>query len=117
MTASVVASKINKVYVEGNGETIYFALDDKDKSFMGMNKIICSSMTIRFKQGRVNNLSFYVKPDANFIPPVELKQEDKRLTGFDWREDEKPLKDDVTHRSKQIEIKKIDLQKASKIKQ
>ena len=62
---------------------------------MGMNKIICSDITIRFKDGKVNNLSFYVKPEASFIPPHELKKEDRRLKGFEWRVEDKPTRDDV----------------------
>jgi len=95
MTAEFADSKINKVIVQGNGESIYFALDEKDQAFMGMNKIICSNITIRFKDGRVNNLSFYVKPEASFIPPHELKKEEKTLKGFSWRADNKPAREDV----------------------
>lgn len=62
---------------------------------MGMNKIICSNITIRFRDGNVNNLSFYVKPEASFIPPHELKKEDKTLKGFEWRDDDKPTREDV----------------------
>jgi lipopolysaccharide export system protein LptA len=95
MTAEFADRKINRVIVQGNGESIYFALDEKDQAFMGMNKIICSNITIRFKNGRVNNLSFYVKPEASFIPPHELKKEDKTLKGFQWKGDEKPERGDV----------------------
>jgi lipopolysaccharide export system protein LptA len=95
MTANIADSKINRVLVEGNGESLYFALDEKNSLLMGMNKIICSNIIIRFKEGRVNNLSFYVKPDANFIPPHELKKENLTLKGYSWKVDEKPTKDDV----------------------
>jgi lipopolysaccharide export system protein LptA len=95
MTAEFANRKIDRVIVEGNGESLFFALDDKDQSFMGMNKIICSNITIRFKDGKVNNLSFYVRPEASFIPPHELKKEDRRLKGFEWRADNKPTRDQV----------------------
>jgi hypothetical protein len=81
--------------VEGNGESVYFALDEKTNKAMGMNKIICSNITIRFKEGKVNNMSFYVKPEASFIPPHELKVEDTKLKGFVWRGKEKPKREDV----------------------
>jgi len=95
MTAEFKDSKISRVVVEGNGESIYFALSEDDGSSMGMNKIICSNITIRFKNGKVNNFSFYVQPEASFIPPHELKKEDILLKGFTWKEKEKPLKSDV----------------------
>ncbi|MEQ8425511.1 MAG: OstA-like protein, partial [Cyclobacteriaceae bacterium] len=106
MTAYFQDKAINHVEVEGNGESVYFALQEvkqeKDSVgtkpeviTMGMNKIVCSNMKINFKNGKVNNISFYVKPDASFIPPHELKEGDKRLRGFTWREKEKPEKSDV----------------------
>lgn len=95
MRAEFRNGQMDRVFVMGNGECLYFALDDKEAAFMGMNKIICSNITIRFKEGRVNNMSFYVKPDAKFIPPHELKKEDKALKGFEWRGNEKPTKADV----------------------
>ena len=95
MTAEFSGKNISRVIVEGNGESLFFALDEKEQAFMGMNKIICSNITIRFKEGKVNNLSFYVKPEASFIPPHELKKEDKTLKGFEWRDDIKPTRADV----------------------
>jgi lipopolysaccharide export system protein LptA len=95
MTAQFSDSKINRVIVEGNGESLYFALNEDDGAAMGMNKIICSNITIRFRNGKVNNFSFYVQPEASFIPPHELKKEDMRLKGFSWKEEDKPEKVDV----------------------
>lgn len=95
MLAEFHDSKISRVNVRGNGESIYFALDEEDQAFMGMNKIICSNITIRFRDGKVNNLSFYVKPEASFIPPHELSEEQKTLKGFEWKVDEKPEREDV----------------------
>jgi len=106
MTAFFDGEAISNVDVQGNGESIYFALqeaesDDNEEgnlpqSFvMGMNRILCSNMKINFKQGKVNNISFYIMPDASFIPPHELKESDQRLRGFTWRQKEKPYKKDV----------------------
>jgi lipopolysaccharide export system protein LptA len=113
MTAELANSKINKVIVLGNGESLYYILDDKTKDFMGMNKIICSNITIRFVEGKVNNLSFYVKPDAQFIPPHELKLDQKILKGFDWRGDKKPKRADVVKSGKTpAETKPLPIKKA-----
>src|SRR5687768_10098317 len=95
MTAEIADSKIKRVLVEGNGESLYFALDEKNSILMGMNKIICSNIIIRFKEGRVNNLSFYVKPEANFIPPHELKKDQMTLKGYSWKIDERPTREEV----------------------
>ena len=95
MTAEFKNGDLNRVNVEGNGESLYFALDEKTSVLTGMNKIICSNIVIRFLDGKVKNLSFYVKPEANFIPPHELAEENTQLEGFEWKESEKPAKQDV----------------------
>jgi lipopolysaccharide export system protein LptA len=107
MTAEFKNSNISRVFVMGNGESLYFALEENksdttDAKALGLNKIICSNITIRFVEGKVNNLSFYVKPDANFIPPHELKEEDKKLPGFEWRVKDKPTRADVVKMPKSI---------------
>jgi lipopolysaccharide export system protein LptA len=95
MTTYFRKQHIDRVVVEGNGESLYFALEEKSGAAMGMNKIICSYITIRFKEGKLNKLIFYVKPEANFIPPHELTPEALRLDGFSWKEDLKPTRNDV----------------------
>ncbi len=112
MTTELAQGKINKVIVVGNGESLYYALDDKNAAMMGMNHILCSSITIRFKEGKVNNLSCYVKPDAQFIPPHELKKEDQALKGFNWKGKEKPKRSDVVR----PQIADAKLQKSAPIK-
>ncbi len=108
MVANFKGQIITHVTVQGNGESLYYMLQEPDKKNLsdttkvvepvftiGMNKIICSNMKINFKEGKINNVSFYIKPEASFIPPHELKKEDKLLKGFKWRSDQKPKKEDV----------------------
>jgi len=84
--------KLSHVDVDGNGESLFFALDEEEIALMGMNKIVCSNMVINFKNNKADNASFYVQPDASFIPPHELKDEQRRLKGFAWRLEERPTK-------------------------
>jgi lipopolysaccharide export system protein LptA len=98
-------SKIERVNVDGNGESLYFALDDKDSLLIGMNKVQCSKMVIRFVQNKVNKISFITKPDALFIPPHEIEEPDRRLKGFLWRIKEKPSEEEVVHRRRNREWK------------
>ncbi|WP_421825948.1 OstA-like protein [Larkinella sp.] len=84
-------SDIDHVVVEGNGESLYFAVDDNNK-MVGMNRVLCSKMTIRFADRKVNKISFYGQPDSKLVPPQELKEADKQLDGFNWRMAEKPTK-------------------------
>ncbi len=106
MTAYFDNKNIHHVVVEGNGESVYFALqklEEKDSTqnitiVSGMNKIICSNMKINFKAGKIHNISFYVKPDASFIPPHELKKELTQLKGFVWRGTDRPSRGTVVER-------------------
>ncbi|HEX8060051.1 MAG TPA: hypothetical protein VF473_03910, partial [Cyclobacteriaceae bacterium] len=96
---------IHHVDVDGNGESIYYALQEEEKDLdslklkivyvSGMNKMICSNMKINFLNGKVDNFTAYVKPAAQFVPPHEIRKEEERLKGFLWRAKEKPVREDV----------------------
>jgi lipopolysaccharide export system protein LptA len=113
MTAFFEKNKIHHVIVEGNGESIYHALEEKEIKkdsllikitfLTGMNKIICSNLRINFKEGKVNNVTFYVKPDATFFPPQEIKETDRKLKGFIWLAKLRPRKEDVVKRKSRKE--------------
>lgn len=102
MVAWMRNNTIDYVDVTGNGESLYFALEQKSIEtdslratatlLTGMNKIICSNMKINFMEGKLNNITFYVMPDAKFIPPLEIKEDDRLLKGFRWRETERPTR-------------------------
>jgi lipopolysaccharide export system protein LptA len=112
MTSYFKNGLIGHVIIEGNGESIYYVLQEKEDTLKtdtarylvkitfltGLNKMICSNMRINFKEGKINNVSSYVKPDASFYPPHEIKPENERLKGFLWRESERPAKHDVVKR-------------------
>ena len=88
------AGNIESMDVNGNGESHYFVLEG-DSLFVGMNKIYCSSMKLRFEKNRLDNITFYKNPEAWFIPPHELRKDEVLLEGFQWRGDERPLLSDV----------------------
>jgi lipopolysaccharide export system protein LptA len=84
-------SKLEKVTVEGNGESIYFAVDEKN-TLTGMNRVQCSKMNMNFAKSKIQRIAFLAKPEGKFSPPKETKEEDRQLDGFQWREAEKPTK-------------------------
>lgn len=97
MNAYFRQQKMHHVDVEGNSESVFFALDETNSFLVGMNKSISSNMRINFKDNRADNISFYVEPDADFIPPHELQDNQKKLPGFNWRGLERPTKDEVLY--------------------
>jgi len=102
MTAFFDDNAIDHILVNGNGESIYFALDDVDNSMMGMNKILCSDMKINFAENKLTDIIFYIKPEGKLIPPQELKENEKQLKGFEWREEEKPTLLEMLERDIQV---------------
>ena len=117
MTTYFKDKNIDHVIVEGNGESLYYALEEKEVKkdslilkityLVGMNKMICSNIRINFKKGKVNNVNSYIKPDASFFPPHEIKDPDRQLKGFSWREAQRPKKSDVVKKPRSTEVKKV----------
>ena len=96
MIAHFNGKSIEDVDVNGNGESIYFVAEEENTDvLMGMNQIICSNMKIIFKENQVNDIRFYTNPDGSFVPPHELKDDDKKLEGFAWRIEERPSRNEI----------------------
>jgi len=108
MTGYFLDNKISRLNVDGNSECIFFALDEEDQSLTGVNKILCSSMVIRFVDNKADNMSFYTNPEATFIPPHELQEPDTRLKGFAWRENERPTLENIMASEPEPEINEND---------
>ncbi len=96
MVAQFRKGDIQRVDVNGNGESLYFALEG-DTAVTGMNKAICSNMILKFGDNKLKTISFLVQPEASFIPPHELKPEEKQLEGFNWQAELRPTKASVLH--------------------
>lgn len=90
-TAVAEKTTLDRVLVEGNGQTIYFAVDEKNR-LVGMNRTECSKMNIEFTNSQVSRIRNYGRPDMYLTPPKELTSEKKQLDGFRWREKEKPTR-------------------------
>ncbi|SMB89791.1 OstA family protein [Hymenobacter roseosalivarius DSM 11622] len=91
MVAYFGDNKIKKVDVVGNAESLYFALEG-DTTTTGMNKAVSATMALRFAANKLQTITFQTNPDASFIPPHELKEEDKSLKGMQWRIKERPTR-------------------------
>ncbi len=93
MVAHFRDGKIGKVNVYGNSETLYYTLEGTQ--FIGLNRSLSSNMLIRFAEGKLDKITYYTQVEASEIPPHELEEPDTRLKGFQWREDERPSKEEV----------------------
>ncbi len=86
---------LKSIEVSGNGETIYFGLNEETNSIIGLNYIVCSDLKLNFNENEIENIIFYRNPKAKMIPPHEIKETDLYLKSFNWRNDETPNIQDV----------------------
>lgn len=80
---------LRRVYVSGNGQTIYFPKDDQDE-YIGMNRALCSDIIIKLKDNQVSNITFLNKPEAKLHPLSEAKGDLIKLEGLRPRFEERP---------------------------
>jgi lipopolysaccharide export system protein LptA len=84
LEAFFINGKIYKVDVDGNGQSVYYALEDSAK-YSGVNDVICGMMTINIDTGnRIRTIVFKNKPKAAFYPIEKFPENKSRLQGFKW---------------------------------
>ena len=91
MTGYFKEQKLHKVYVEGNGETIYYAGED-DGPPDNVNKAKASNLVIKIVRNQVKDITFLTQPDATLWPLNLVNLNDMKLDGFDWRIEDRPEK-------------------------
>lgn len=87
-------NKLKALDVVGNSEVIFF-IRDEFKVLVGIDKTKSSkNIFITLGDNQIETVDFIQKPDGKTFPPSEfekLKENEKILKGFIWREDERPL--------------------------
>jgi hypothetical protein len=78
-------------------KTLYYANEDnkdtlstQEKALMGMNKIDCHIIILRFKEKEINTISFIEKPTSVFYPIEDIPAKELFLKGFRWEIEKKP---------------------------
>lgn len=86
--------KMDRILVNGNGQSVYYALDDSS-NYSGVNDIVCGNMVIYMdSSSKVDNIHFLSQPKATFYPLEKFPTASSRLQGFAWRAEERPKLDD-----------------------
>jgi lipopolysaccharide export system protein LptA len=118
MVGYIINQKLNNIEVNGNGQTLYYAREKEE--IIGLNRAESSKISIRFKEGKINSISFLKAPEGELKPLLELKEEDKKLKGFDWKIYLRPLsKSDIFARPvvPEPEVKKKEPENKTKIRE
>lgn len=94
MTAYFGEGEIRQLFIEGNGESLYYALEG-DTINQGINRTLSATIRLNFQDGAVRRVNYGVKPDGRFIPIQQTDEKTTRLEGFQWREEERPSLEDI----------------------
>ena len=116
MVGYVVNNELNIINVNGNGQTLYYARQDED--IIGLNRVESSRISIRFRDGKAFRISFLQAPEGILKPLFALTEEEKTLSGFDWKNHLRPLsRHDVFWRKKPEPIIETEPQVSSAVKE
>ena len=83
------SSEVRTMFVEGNAEAVYYALDDED-AYIGVNKTVCSEMLVYFGNNEVESIIFYKQPSGALQPMRSVDHDKIKLPGFRWEIKKRP---------------------------
>ncbi len=77
-------NNIYKIEVRGNGENIYFAVDENE--LVGVNQATCANMDIYIDDGEISKIYMLSNPEGSLDPPLLKDAFLRRLENFRWLE-------------------------------
>ena len=89
-TASFRDDQVREMYVDGQAQAVYYALDDKRK-YIGVNETSCAEMRIYFGDNKVESIRFYGEPKGKFSPMKKLGGKGLTLPDFFWEKIRRPM--------------------------
>jgi hypothetical protein len=98
MKAIFKQNELDRIYVNGNGQTVYFAKSGEGESskMIGMNKADCSNILVMVVESQINKILFLDQPTGSLIPLSKIDPSQLKLKGYNLRNDDQPKdKDDI----------------------
>lgn len=89
ITAMFANNAIDKVYVDQNAESIYYAKDDEG-AFLGLNKAESAKMNVYFKDKKLDHIVMLENPKGVFYPIDQISDSEKFLSGFKLYSERRP---------------------------
>lgn len=90
--AYVDSGELKKVNVNGNAETIYYPVDDKDSTLIGVNKTESSFVVMFLKDKKVERILMTTATTGTMYPLLQLPEKDLYLKNFSWLDKQRPKK-------------------------
>ena len=78
------SSELRKMDVLGNAQSVYYPLDDEG-SYVGVNKTICSEMTMFFGNNTIEEILFITQLEGSLEPMAGTDHDALKLPGFNWQ--------------------------------
>ncbi len=83
-------NELYNVDIIKNAEVIYYLRNDNNE-LVGINKSKSGSINIQIENQEIVETRFINQMDAELFPESEFPKAGKRLRGFDWRGEERPM--------------------------
>ncbi len=83
-------NKLYRILIEGNGETIYYLVDNNE--LIGVNHARSASIEIMVENGKIIEITELQNPEGKLDPPNMNSSENLHLTGFSWYDNLRPKK-------------------------
>ncbi len=100
MTASFLENDLHSIYVEGNGQLVYFPEEEAKKDstgviisnpkIIGLNKGECSNIYIEIFEKEIKKLRLEKESNSTFSPMNLADKDNFLLDGFIWKGAERP---------------------------
>ncbi len=81
-------SKLKRMYVDGNAESIYYVKDDT--TYSGMNHMVSSRIKILLNQNKLKDIVSIRKPEGSYYPIDKIPADENILKGFIWKPKDRP---------------------------
>ena len=83
-------NELYKIDIKGNGEAVYYLLDND--LLAGRNQTKCANISILIEKNKITDIYEYGNPEGIIDPPVIDRPDTLRLPGFIWLNNFRPKK-------------------------
>lgn len=89
MTGYFTNNQLSRIVVSGNGQTIYYAVDQG--AIVGVNKTACSDLIIYLKNNQISKVNYTTQPEGTYYPLELFPPDEALLADFSWLAKWRPL--------------------------
>jgi lipopolysaccharide export system protein LptA len=93
------STQINLVEVTGNGQALYYILNE-DSLYLEGNQAKCANLNIYFKKGEINSIKLLDAPTAKYQSIEDFSEEERYFAGFKWHKGLRPQRIDFIRERK-----------------